>query len=168
MAQGKSDPILDALSRVRRGLAAYLSYLTACGMNQAFSEYVLYEPTLRILTAQRFIVRCECECPGIKRTGAGDKKRIDFVATSRSNAIGSFALEMKWSKKRAVDVTRDMKKLNLYRRANPSHAAYICVFGEKGDLEDIRLKPRGLRERGRATYAGLGRTRYGCRTFQVV
>jgi hypothetical protein len=35
------------------------------------------------------------------------------------------------------------------------------------NLEDIRLKPTGLIERGRPTYADLGRTRYGCRTFQV-
>ena len=41
------------LYRVQRGLAGYVSYLAACDMNRAFSEYVLYEPTLRILTARR-------------------------------------------------------------------------------------------------------------------
>jgi len=54
----------DVLYRVKRGLAAYVSYLAACEMNQAFSEYVLYEPILRILTARGYTVECEAECPG--------------------------------------------------------------------------------------------------------
>ena len=162
-----SDTVVDALSRVKRGLAGYVSYLAACEMNQAFSEYVLYEPTLRILTARRFVVQCEYACPGTEQAGSGDKKRIDFVATAPWDASNSFALEMKWAKRKAIDVTRDVEKLTRYRAANPEHAAYICVFGRKSDLEEIRLKPTGLIERGRPTYADLGRTRYGCRAFQV-
>lgn len=57
MSHKKSDAVVDVLSRVKRGLAGYVSYLAACEMNQAFSEYVLYEPTLRILTARRFVVQ---------------------------------------------------------------------------------------------------------------
>jgi hypothetical protein len=34
--------------RIKRGLSGYVSYLAACEMNTAFSEYVLYEPILRI------------------------------------------------------------------------------------------------------------------------
>lgn len=168
MSLKNSDATIDALSRVKRGLAGYVSYLAACEMNQAFSEYVLYEPTLRILTARRYVVQCEYECPGIERTGSGDKKRIDFVATAPWDETSSFALEMKWAKRKTIDVTKDIEKLNMYRNANPDHAAYICVFGRRSDLEEIRLKPTGLSERGRPTYADLGRTRYGCRAFQVV
>lgn len=58
---GPSDAVLY---RVQRGLAGYVSYLAACEMNKAFSEYVLYEPTLRILTAQGFEVETEFPCPG--------------------------------------------------------------------------------------------------------
>ena len=68
----------DALHRVKRGLSAYVSYLAACEMNQAFSEYVLYEPILRILMARGFCVECEYECPGIEQPEQGDKKRLDF------------------------------------------------------------------------------------------
>ena len=42
----------NVLYRIKRGLAGFVSYLAACEMNQAFSEYVLYEPILRILTAR--------------------------------------------------------------------------------------------------------------------
>lgn len=58
------DPILDVLNRVKRGLAGYVSYVAACERNESFSEYNLYEPTLRILSAQRFSVKCESPCPG--------------------------------------------------------------------------------------------------------
>lgn len=75
---------------------------------------------------------------------------------------------MKWAKRKSVDVTKDVQKPTLYRNAFPDHAAYICVFGRKSDLDQLRLKPAGLNERGRPTYADLGRTRYGCRTYQVV
>ena len=52
----------NVLYRVKRGLASYVSYLAACDMNSAFSEYVLYEPILRILTAQGYEVECKYEC----------------------------------------------------------------------------------------------------------
>ena len=64
----------DVLFRIKRALAAYVSYLAACEMNQAFSEYVLYEPLLRILTTRGYKVECESECPGIQRPGSGDRK----------------------------------------------------------------------------------------------
>ena len=50
----KNPEPTDALYRVKRGLSAYVSYLAACEMNQAFSEYVIYEPILRILMARGF------------------------------------------------------------------------------------------------------------------
>ena len=75
------DELSDILFRIKRGLAGYVSYLAACEMNQAFSEYVLYEPILRILTARGYNVECEVPCAGLlKNDGKGDFKRIDFVA----------------------------------------------------------------------------------------
>src|SRR5215216_3785587 len=88
------------LYRIQRGLAGYVSYLAACEMNKAFSEYVLYEPTLRILTAQSYTVESERACPGFPPKG-GDKKKIDFVVKG-ANPIVHFAMEMKWTKKRTI------------------------------------------------------------------
>jgi hypothetical protein len=136
-------------------------------MNQAFSEYVLYEPTLRILTARRFVAQCECVCPGFMGATAGDKKRIDFVVSAPWSNGDCFALEMKWAKDRRVNVVNDVEKLKRYRVANPEHSAFICVFGRQSFLADLQLKPSDLIERGRPLYADLGRTKYGCRTFEV-
>ena len=57
MAKSKqlSEP-KEVLYRIKRGLSGYVSYLAACEMNESFSEYVLYEPILRVLTAQGYTV----------------------------------------------------------------------------------------------------------------
>jgi hypothetical protein len=83
------------LSIVKRGLSAYVSYLAACEMNQAFSEYVLYEPILRILMTRGYSVQCEYVCPGIPKRGLGDSKRLDFYAVGHSLDL---AIEVKWVK----------------------------------------------------------------------
>jgi hypothetical protein len=86
----------NVLFRIKRGLSGYVSYLAACEMNSAFSEYVLYEPVLRILTARGYKVQCEFPCPGLPKSACGDHKRIDFEVTSHDQR---FALEVKWAKR---------------------------------------------------------------------
>jgi hypothetical protein len=137
-------------------------------MNEAFSEYVLYEPILRILTARRWVVQCEYPCPGFESRTVGDKKRIDFVATAPWSGE-RFALEMKWARQARVNVSGDIDKLVRFRNASRdvSGRALLCIFGRKSFLEILSLNSSGLSERGRAIYAELGRTRYGCRIYEV-
>ena len=75
---GDSSPdnmlLRDTMYRMKRGLCGYVSYLAACEMNQAFSEYVLYEPILRILKERGFDVQCEYACPGVAQPVTGDKR----------------------------------------------------------------------------------------------
>lgn len=155
--------ITDVLFRIKRGLAAYVSYLAACEMNQAFSEYVLYEPILRILTARGFAVECEYECPGIQHAAQGDRKRIDFHATGHGAEL---AIEVKWARKPAVKIERDVEKLSAYLQSRPDGRAFLCMFGRRSDLEKLTLDVHGLEERGKARYADLGKTRFGCRIFE--
>ena len=65
----------NVLYRIKRGLAGYISYLAACEMNEAFSEYALYEPILRILTSRGYAVHSEVPCPGIRQPKTGQKRR---------------------------------------------------------------------------------------------
>lgn len=155
----------DALSRIKRGLAAYISYLAACEMNNAFSEYVLYEPILRILTARNYSVLCEYECPGIEQPKIGDKKRLDFYAHKESS---EFALEVKWAKSRAPNIKSDVEKLRAFLQENPHSRAMLCIFGKKSDISVLDVAMGTHRERGRAMYADFGKTRYGCRIFQLI
>jgi hypothetical protein len=154
----------NALYRVKRGLCGYISYLAACEMNQAFSEYVLYEPILRILSARGFNVRCEYECPGILQPKQGDKKRLDFYLVGHDLEI---AMEVKWAKGKKLDVSRDVKKLQAFIQAKPGSLGLLCVFGRKSHIEILDWGKHPLKERGEAVYADLRRTKYGCRIFQA-
>lgn len=157
-------PHADVLFRIKRGLSAYVSYLAACEMNEAFSEYVLYEPILRILTSRGYTVVCECEAPGIEHAVRGDRKRIDFVARRGSHR---FALEVKWTDRPVLNVARDIEKLKAFRRHYPASHSFLCVFGRKSDIEHLKLLNGSLRERGKAVYADLRKTKYGCRIYEL-
>jgi hypothetical protein len=154
----------DALYRVKRGLSAYVSYLAACEMNEAFSEYVLYEPVLRILMSRGYSVTCEYECPGIEQPATGDKKRIDFHATSHSI---EFAMEVKWVKKEKPDIASDLEKLAAFKGARPNALSLLCLFGRQSHIANVQLPEGRFKERGQAVYADLRKTKYGCRIFQL-
>jgi Holliday junction resolvase len=158
------SPLTKALFRIKRGLAGYVSYLAACDMNQAFSEYVLYEPILRILTSQGYKVRCECVCPGFKSKGKGDKKRIDFVAKRHSE---HFAMEVKWAKSKKLNIKRDVAKLYAFRQAFPRSVSLLCIFGRESHIETFNPLQYEMKERGKAVYAPFRITRYGCRIFAL-
>jgi hypothetical protein len=153
----------DVLYRIKRGLSAYVSYLAACEMNEAFSEYVLYEPILRIFAARRFKVTCEYECPGIEHADVGDRKRLDFHAEGHDVEL---ALEVKWAKTDKPRLGRDIAKLKAFHEDRPQAAALLCVFGRKTVLQNVKVDGQ-FRERGNAVYADLGKTKYGCRIFEL-
>lgn len=77
-------------------------------------------------------------------------------------------MEVKWAKSDRVDVTRDMEKLEAFCEAMPGATAYLCVFGRKSFVENIDMGDCRLKEKGKAVYADLRRTKYGCRIFQAV
>ncbi|MFZ5821367.1 MAG: hypothetical protein ACOYYJ_15840 [Chloroflexota bacterium] len=155
----------NVLFRIKRGLAGYISYLAACEMNESFSEYVLYEPILRILTAQGYIVKCEVPCPGIQQPQHGDRKRLDFTASK--DGI-TFAMEVKWVRDSRPDLDRDLEKLTAYRQHKRTSRAFFCVFGRKSHIADIQLPTDVLKERGDPVFAEFINTRFGCRIYEVV
>ena len=154
----------DVLYRVKRGLSGYVSYLAACEMNESFSEYVLYEPILRILTARGYTVRFEVECPRMDQPQRGDRKRLDLVAQS---GRVQFAMEVKWAKTRALNAQNDCVKLQAFLGAEPAAQAFLCVFGRRNHIEDLHIRPARFQERGAALFADFGRTKYGCRVFEL-
>lgn len=158
-----SEPA-DVLYRIQRGLAGYVSYLAACEMNESFSEYVLYEPILRILTARGFRTRSEVACPGIAQSRRGDRKRLDFVAES---STANFALEVKWQRRRALNVSTDLAKLTAYLRAMPDSRAFLCVFGRISVVGHAAVRPPEVREVGTLVIADFRKTRYCCRIFEA-
>lgn len=165
MGDGNGGEVSNTLFRLKRGLCGYVSYLAACDMNQAFSEYVLYEPILRILTGQQYQVSCEYPCPGIQQPLRGDKKKLDFYA--RRFGSPDIAIEAKWVSPRALDVQGDLAKLAACKFAVPSSLAFLLLFGRRSNLEDLGSQLDGCREWGQPVYAEFRTTRYGCRIFRV-
>jgi hypothetical protein len=162
--QLRESSISDALYRVKRGLSGYVSYLAACEMNESFSEYILYEPILRILTARGFHVKSEVPCPGIQKVGPGDFKKIDFVAT---HSRGSFSLEVKWAKARRVNDQIDVVKLLSFIESGDNRRGFLCVFGRRSVIQGVSFASGTHIEQGNPVYAEFGVTRFGCRIFEV-
>ncbi|MGD0649779.1 MAG: hypothetical protein ABSA97_01315 [Verrucomicrobiia bacterium] len=144
------NPQADLLNGIQRGLAGYVTYLSACLMKQAYSEYLLYEPILRILTAHGCRVVCEYPCKGLGGSGPGDKRRIDFKA-SHDNL--DFVIEVKWAKAVRINIQRDCEKLAWFKATHPGSAAYLCVFGRRKYVEGLNLRSDSLREVGSAVFA---------------
>lgn len=157
--------LIDVMFRIKRGLCGYVSYLAACEMNGAFSEYILYEPILRIMTAQGFRVMCEYECPGIEQPTRGDKKRLDFYAIGKDSRL---AMEVKWINSSKPNLTRDLEKLGAVFVGEDETLCLLCVFGPKSLLENLELRGTGLKERGTAVYADFRKTKFGCRVYELV
>jgi hypothetical protein len=145
--------------------AGYVSYLAACDMNQSFSEYILYEPALRILTARGWTVQCEFPCPGYTKQRAGASKRLDFVCTGKD---GNVAIEMKWKRASRMNVALDIEKLRKYIQATERARGFLFVFGRKSDIENLQISISGVFESGSPIYAEFGVTRFGCRNFEVM
>lgn len=159
----------EVLYRLKRGLAGYFSYLSACEMNEAFSEYMLYEPMLRIINARGFDAKCEYPCPGSYSPRRGDKKRIDFHVEGKEL---TFCVEAKWAKNSRIDLKEDCGKLELYCKNIENAKAFVLVFGRMTFLKNLELDnlTRGFyfRERGTPVFALFGRTKFGCRIFEYI
>lgn len=163
----QQDAITDVLFRIKRGLSGYVSYLAACEMNQSFSEYTLYEPTLRILTAMGFNTKSEVPCPGYpKNANNGDVKKLDFVA-QKENPLLHFALEEKFVRAASPRIRGDIEKLKKFTEHYSDAHGFLLMFGKKSDISKMGA-PQEFRERGSPIYAEFMKTRYGCRVFQLV
>lgn len=163
----------DVLRRIKRGLAGYVSYLAACEMNESFSEYILYEPILRILLARGYEAKSEVECRGVPQPVAGgDKKKLDFVAWTQALEM---AIEVKWAREKVLDIESDILKLNGHRITYPHSRQFLVVFGKMSDIEQMAIRPTvdpvlqhvWLYEVGDAVFAEFGQTQYGCRVFEL-
>jgi hypothetical protein len=153
----------DTLRRIKRGLVGYISYLAACEMNSAFSEYVLYEPILRILTARGYEVQCEFP---LRNHELGDHPRIDFFGIHPLK--GKLAIEVKWKKKTKPRIQKDLEKLRTISNRDGTVNCFLCVFGRRSYLQDWTPDDAQFTEFGDGVYAEFGQTRYGCRVFQLV
>lgn len=76
-------------------------------------------------------------------------------------------MEVKWVRTRRPKVAVDLEKLHKYCEVHANASGFLCVFGRKSFLNKLSL-PQGLRERGTGVYAEFGKTKFGCRIYQML
>jgi hypothetical protein len=162
----------NVLYRIKRGLVSYVSYLAACEMNPSFSEYLLYEPILRIFTARSYSAECEYSV-NIKEKPGGDNKRVDFFVRSLVQTNLFFALEVKWAKLKHLDVKNDIEKLDWVLNNKRGSRCFLCVFGVNSIIKNLRItglknRERILKQKGKTRTADLGITKYSCRMYEYL
>jgi hypothetical protein len=151
------------LDPICRGLVGYVSYIAACRSSPVYSEYLLYEPILRIAAAQGYRVRCEVAV-GKSNSGLGDRKRIDFALDRPSSSL---AIEVKWIKHSRPNVKADVDKLLACKQAGGA-AGYVLCFGHSryfGKLIPNAGDYRPL-SKGRLVSWSAGRTSYAAQWFK--
>lgn len=143
------------LDSICRGLVGYVSYLAPCGVSPAYSEYLLYEPILRIAKAKGFDVHCEF--PVLRAGELGDCKRIDFDLRRPDARLG---VEVKWIKNERPDVTNDTDKLAWYSFQYDA-PGYVLFFGRNRELENLSPRAETVPlKRGRLVKWCSGKTAY--------
>lgn len=130
----------EALYRIQRSLVGHVSFLAACEGKPAFTEYLLYEPILRVLQLMKYEVECEHTWPP-GQAGPGRRKRIDFVA---QKGRMRFALEVKWPRNErftpTINVQSDADKLKDFAR-NEGAKGFLCIFGRRSIIESVSPRP---------------------------
>lgn len=111
---------LALMKAISDGLTGFMAYEARCGMAQAYNEYFLYGPIVRISNHREW--RIESEWPHAKGnfnqvSRKGDHERIDFLFRAKSKDSDAadlwVALEVKWAgdKVSRLNVAKDVQKL---------------------------------------------------------
>jgi hypothetical protein len=166
------------LRSLRRGIVGYISYLAACRCREVYSEYLLYEPILRVGMAQGYTVSAEVPVDrdeliallgreSHRETQVGDLPKIDFAFERGGERPAHFGLEVKWVRQHTVNVTKDIAKLHVFGREHNA-LGYLLVFGHAGVVDELEL--RGARALNRQKHVLSWRTAgtaYAARWYRV-
>lgn len=144
----RMDKTKGLMISIADGLTGYMSYQARCGMSEAYSEYLLYDPIVRIVK-DKWKIRSEYSV--IHTVGRGDDKRIDFFIESTDKKI-VVALEVKWlpsklakkaiakkkPNKSSVSFDGDLKKLRAIKADNKGKDVncFMVLAGKHMKIED--------------------------------
>ena len=123
------------LQAISDGLTAFLTLQARVGLAPAYSEYLLYDPVVRVARYRGWGV--ECEVPMDKaHPGRGDARRIDFRLRRNPKARRSLLLEIKYQPSAGgkVYVAKDVEKLReqlLKGGEGQGSRAFVLVAGRE-------------------------------------
>ena len=127
------DWALGMMQAIGDVLTAYLTVQARLGLWPAYSEYLLYDPIVRVARYRGWAVECEVPLPkpvGIR----GDSKRLDFRLRRGRTTKKSLLLEVKSrpSSRGRVDIVRDVEKLrDQLRREARGSRAFVLIAGRE-------------------------------------
>jgi len=167
------DWALGMMQAIGDVLTAYLTVQARLGLWPAYSEYLLYDPIVRVARYRGWAVECEVPLPRPVGT-RGDTKRLDFRLRRKQSSKQSLLLEVKYrpSSRGRVDIVKDVEKLRdqLCREARGSRA-FVLIAGreqrtgktETGGFDTVpTLEPAYYRTTYRAAH-----TTFGVSVFEV-
>jgi hypothetical protein len=76
-------------------------------------------------------------------------------------------MEVKWARNSKPDIEKDLEKLIAYRQHEGTSRAFLCIFGRKSHIEAIQIAETELTERGNPVFADFGKTKFGCRIYEL-
>jgi len=139
--------------------------LAACRSSTVYSEYLLYEPVLRIAKSQGYEVECEYRVKELKKD-RGACPKVDFYLWK--NGYDDIALEVKWAKRNPVYIEKDIEKLAFLKEHYDGLNAAIIVFGKLPVINDVKFsKKRVLRQIGKTVAWDAGKTKYAAKYYAV-
>ncbi|HQK41838.1 MAG TPA: hypothetical protein PKV39_02490 [bacterium] len=103
----------NLIKAIGEGILGYMLYQSRCGIQEAYSEYLLYDPIVRISKDKNWAIESEFSVDSKK--GKGDKQRIDFLCSSSKDKTNlRIGLEIKFLKtgNSQLDLKKDKDKLN--------------------------------------------------------
>jgi DNA-binding sugar fermentation-stimulating protein len=113
-------------------LTAYLTLQARCGLAPAYSEYLLYDPIVRVCRYRGWNIECEVKAP--RKSPKGDFPRIDFRFHKSKKPGPSVLVEVKYQPKATgkVKISKDVEKLrSLLKQERAGSQAFVVVAGRK-------------------------------------
>lgn len=147
------------LNPICRGVVGYVSYLASCSASTVYSEYLLYEPIMRIAQTKGFSVQCEFP---VSKGVRGDARRIDFDLYKKDGE--RIGLEVKWVKKASHNFTNDIEKLKLHA-GDKDALGYLLIFGPFNAVD--KSKVAEAISVGKLVDWNAGKTHYAAQWFRV-
>lgn len=125
---GYSPKVKGLLTTIADGLTGYMTYQSRCGLSPAYTEYLLYDPIVRIAKDKEWIVRSEETVSG--KGKRGDNKRIDFFLNATKYDQLFVGLEIKWipKKRKVIDIENDVEKLRVFRKLYSNKGTYTFII----------------------------------------
>lgn len=153
-------------------LTAYMTVQARQGLSAAYSEYLLYDPIVRVARYRGWEIRSEWPLPKVA-PGRGDNKRIDFRIKTNPKAKRALLLEIKYSKSISgvINVEKDVTKLQcqLAQEAVGSRALLVVAGRRRrknNEAHDIATKPSFATALYTTVYLAASTT-FGVTVFEV-